>query len=933
MGTDWTARAESLWAKTGDAPEDWLSLPRHLEDAAAIAPYLWDDWLVPGIKEWLDDELGLESDGAALLAWLAGVHDVGKCSPSFQAQLVGRPDMAAFADRVVEAGLPLGPPLLHDERYPHSAASANALERWLPSAVPEVGRRGAKRLAEIVGAHHGLPARSRPKKAAAVNVDESWRTVQAELLSRLTEQTGAEPVLKRLNFKRMRRPHQMVLTGLVIIADWIASNQDLFLLNPSSSDSSAERAADAWRALDLPAPWMLADLPTDPVSAFRQRFDWPEGRIPWPVQQHAVEAARSLAGPGLICVEAPMGVGKTEAALVAAEELARRTGRCGFMIAAPTMATSDALFTRVGAWARRAGAAGPPASLFLAHSKASLNRDVAALPRRGLGTQSVGVDEEGTTGNVVAHQWLSGRKKGLLSTIAVGTIDQVLLMALQARHAMLRHVALASKVVVIDECHAYTAYMNRYLGRALHWLGAYGVPVVLLSATLPHAVKVELIDAYRGGLTGKKPEANDVPRSGLAYPVLTLADEAGVRVQPAPESGRRQQVRVEPLGEDAAALESVMCRVAEEGGCLLVVCNTVARAQQSYLIAQRLVGDEARLLHARFTVAQRLEKEQELLDDLGPTSRRGAGRPERRILVATQVVEQSLDLDFDAMVTDVAPVDLVLQRAGRVHRHRRPAEDRPEWAQRPRVWVRGVETFGDQASAPVFQASQEYVYARAALLATVGVLSLQADGTTVNIPQDIPKLVSDAYDGRPPLPDGWRDDWEAADDEWQAKQKEQRDRAESFLLPAPREGSGDFESLWPVDSNAADTAKGEAAGLAQVRDSEPTLEVLLTRTVPGGYQPLTAEPDLVVAQGRTPSWALAHEIALSSVRLPRRFSRPTLFERALDELERDTDAAWQHSSLLKGQLQLSLDEQGRVQLAGQSLRYDLELGLVEEKQA
>ena len=931
----WSEQARSLWAKTGPESEDWLPLVAHLTDSAAVGALLWREWLAPGVRRTLIEALDLEDDGEKFAAWLAGVHDLGKCSPAFAGQLMDLPDRARFSDRIIDAGLPLAHRASRLGWYPHSAASEVAIARWLRDALPGPGarRNSIRALAAVAGAHHGLPSRESMRSACEADLSGEWLQVQDELLDGITDITGARDVLSRVLRRRFRSDHQMLLTGLVIMADWIASNQDLFPLSTVEGRDDripGQRAQRAWAALDLSPPLRTAPVLEAPGEAYGRRFGWPAGREPWPVQADVLEMARGLPDGGLVCVEAPMGVGKTEAALMAADVLGAATGRGGLLFAAPTMATSDALFRRVADWAERAGVPEFPVSLFLAHSKSVLNEDAQSLPRQGLGVAAVGLDEPTDHASVVAHEWLSGRKKGLLSTVAVGTVDQVLFLALQTKHLMLRHLGLASKVVVIDEVHSYDAYMSRYLTRALQWLGAYGVPVVLLSATLPHAVKAELVAAYRAGLSGSRQRPQDVPDTGTSYPVLTSATADEVRSVVTPPSGRAQEVIVTGVEDDADTLVELMQPCADDGGCLLVVCTTVARAQRAYELARELVGENARLLHARFIAADRVALEQELTAELGPDARRGAGRPQRRIVVATQVVEQSLDLDFDGMVTDVAPVDLVLQRCGRVHRHARPEGERPPWGASARVWVRGMESRGTAATPPTFEAVQELIYAPAVLLPTAFALGLHDGGRVLQLPGDIPGLVREVYGDHPALPLEWDESWRAARERWDAERADAGRLAEGYLLGLPQSVQ-DFEELWTMEGRETDSPAGEARGLAQVRDTDPTLEVLLTRAADGGYTTLWAgQDDPVVSAGQVPSWRTARDIAASSVRLPYRFSRPRLFDAALDELERGTDLAWQQSPLLRGQLQLCVDEEGRAVVASHRLRYDLELGLMEE---
>jgi CRISPR/Cas system-associated endonuclease/helicase Cas3 len=223
-----------------------------------------------------------------------------------------------------------------------------------------------------------------------------------------------------------------------------------------------------------------------------------------------------------------MGDGKTEAAMMAAEVLAARSGAGGVMIALPTQATSDAMFRRMMEWIEHQPAVEPEGSVvpdggepddrrsvFLAHGKAWLNPDFRAVPRgRSLARDmdSDSDDRAKTRGKCVDHgayvdQWMTGRRKGVLADFVVGTIDQVLFVSLQSRHVALRHLALARKVVILDEVHSFDAYMDVYLERALEWLGSYGVPVIALSATLPSELRKRLLDAYqRGAKTLRPPE-------------------------------------------------------------------------------------------------------------------------------------------------------------------------------------------------------------------------------------------------------------------------------------------------------------------------------------------------------------------------------------------------------------------------------------------
>lgn len=932
---NWSHQAQALWAKTGEE-DTWLNLPRHMMDSAAVGELLWTEWLAPGIRKRLEQNLALREEGTHFAGWLAGIHDIGKCTPMFQGQLRERPGLERHIHRVLDAGM-----LLRDttqlDWYPHSTGSEIIIQRWLREHVNNVSRKLTNDLGAIAGAHHGLPSSSgfdRACRAEFQQMDPIWFSVQDELMQKLIEYTSSHSALLQVVGQRISRPDQMILTGLVIMADWLASNQQHFPLSVSNDASSRQRANQALAELSLTVPLQWPDLPDDPSQAYAERFQWPSDRGARPAQTETLRAARKLNGPGLICLEAPMGAGKTEAALAAAEVLARKTGRGGVIFAAPTMATSDALLSRVKDWAESIVATdeGQVTSLFLGHSKQGLNEDMQRLRRASSDIRNVDADYDSTNGEVIAHQWLSGRKLGMLANIVVGTIDQVLFLALQAKHAMLRHLGLSGKVVIIDEVHAYDAYMNAYLERALEWLGAYHVSIVLLSATLPHAIKARLVAAYARGLRQSNVSTEEIIPSGTEYPIITAADQDGARTLAVQAPPTQYRASIELLADDLKSLASIMHRVRKHGGALLVLCNTVGRAQEAYALAQEVVGDDSRLLHSRFIAIDRINLERELVSELGPPGDAGVPRPQRRIVVATQVVEQSLDLDFDAIVTDIAPMDLVLQRLGRVHRHQRSASERPTWAQQPRMWLRGFEDPGSEAQPPEFEYVQELIYSRAILLKTWALLRQRIASDGIEIPQDIPHLVQAVYGDVSIVPAAWNQAMEQAQEELEAQQADARNRAKTFMFPAPR-AARSMSALWMDQTrDIAQNEVSEAQGLAQVRDTEPTIEVIVTQQVPDGYRilPWIDPSETILIPESVPDDRLAFTLASCSLRLPHSFSYPDVFDQALDELEEHTDAGWHHSHVLQGQLQLMLDEDLRTVLAGKTLRYDRTLGLIEE---
>lgn len=939
-----SAAARSVWAKTCMDPQthevvDWMPLWRHLDDTAAVAGRLWDEWVPRSVRAEIARALSDDETRARrLLVWLAGIHDVGKATPAFAVQY---PD---GLHRMAQQGLvtQLSPKDPERRALRHELAGHIALVRWLKAHHSWRGP-DADRVAVVVGGHHGTAPTSTAIRSGSRRLDllgdKAWVAVQDEYLARqaaayLQDGDLDIPLL-------LPRPVQVLLTALVIVADWLASNQEFFPCRGSLS--TADRVDWAWRELALPRPWKPVPTAMDADELLHKRFGRGGAR---PVQVSALEAARTSAEPGLIVIEAPMGEGKTEAALMAAEVLAARTGAGGCFVALPTQATSDAMFSRIQAW-MDALPSDHVQSVFLAHGKTSLNDAYRGLSA-GRRPAAIAVDHDEAVGgrneatgwvpaqavSAVVHQWLSGRKKGVLASFVVGTVDQFLFLALKSRHLVLRHLAFAGKVVVIDEVHAYDVYMGSYLDRALHWLGAYGVPVVLLSATLPVARREAMVTAYRSGRatrlpTSPKPAAPD----GVdvdQYPLVTATDGDLVMRRATAPAGRPTDVKLELLPEDDDRLSALGNRLQAElvdGGCALVVQNTVTRVQEAgRYLRDRFGPDRVTVTHARFLAVDRAANDAALLQRFGPPGPR-VRRPEWHIVVASQVVEQSLDVDFDLLVTDLAPVDLVLQRMGRLHRHARgnDQDQRPPRLRQARCLLTGMSLHD---AGPDVERGSEAVYERHPLLRSAAVLLPHlTDRRPVSLPDDIAPLVQRAYGPAQVGPASWQPAIDHAAVRAATRAETRRSNAQTFQLGEAR---GAAAILAWVEAGVGEVEDGPR-GEAQVRDGEMSLEALvIVRTDDGLVIPPWVTPGggQLLAQNLAIDPQQARLVASCALRLPVALTRDRrLLDQVIEELERDFVGAWQQSALLAGQLVLVLDPEGRRELAGQHLQYTRSLGL------
>ncbi len=950
LGAGLSRAARVVWAKHDRDGEGWLPLWRHMEDSAAVAGLLWDRWLPSSVQSLVAEVLpqGV-SDARILAVWLAAVHDIGKATPAFACQVDSLADLMRDEGLEMKTRRQFGP----DRKLaPHGLAGQALLTEWLEESHGWTGRQAAQ-FGVVVGGHHGVPPDhhqlkdlyDRPDLLRTPGPSEpAWRGVQEALLSACADAFGVTGRLGEWRAVRLPQPVQVLLSALVIVSDWIASNPELFPYFPqAAAQTGPARVAAAWRGLQLPPPWKAGEPADDVTGLFLSRFDLPEGAVVRPVQEAVARLARAMPQPGLLVVEAPMGEGKTEAALAAAEILAARSGAGGVFFALPTMATGNAMFSRVVRWLKRLPVEEDArVSVQLAHSKAALNEAFAGLERASRqalravdadgGSEDFrpGVVRGDASAELVAHQWLRGRKKAMLSSFVAGTVDQLLFMGLKSRHLALRHLAIAGKVVVIDEAHAYDAFMNVYLDRVLSWLGAYRVPVVVLSATLPASRRKELAEAYAGaGAVGFGALAEQD-----AYPLVTAVAAGHGPVVDAPgASGREGCVELERLDDDLELLAERLEKELEGGGCVLVVRNTVKRVlATAQLLRDRLGDAHVTVAHSAFVDVDRAENDKALVDTFGPPEKSEGRRPTKHVVVASQVAEQSLDVDFDLLVSDLCPIDLLLQRMGRLHRHQRGVKesDRPERLRVARCLVTGADWSGP---VPVPVRGSVAVYGAYALLRSAAVLVPHVEGERrpVRMPQDISVLVQSAYGQEPAWSGPWLGAIEAARLRHEAHRADQVERAGHFRLGEV--GRVGRPLLGWVAAGVGD-ADDSRAGRAQVRDSRESLEVLVVQRRQDGSLvtlPWLGEGrgGLELAVDQVPSPRAAKAAAASGLRLPRQFSDPTVMDRAIAELEQFYVEAWQRkdSPWLAGQLILVLDGDCQCQLAGYALRYSRRDGL------
>jgi CRISPR-associated endonuclease/helicase Cas3 len=598
-----------------------------------------------------------------MLGFLVSLHDIGKFSRPFQAKAREHWPVSVLGPYPAD-NPPPGP--AHDAVGWNllSDALANRLDALLPAWTER--ERGWKafdrvQLWRALAGHHGRPPAESDRISENV-VCTACKDAAGQFLDEM-RLVFHPPLWKRPATEREVVRLSWHLAGLTTLADWVGSRQAWFPY--VQAEAVDDPPAYFWghalphAAAALAAAGLAASAPA-PFTGLRGLF--PGITLPTPFQRWA-ETVALPEGPVLAVIEDLTGSGKTEAALTLAHRLLADGRAGGVYLALPTMATANAMFGRLSDSYRALFAPDARPSLALAHGRASLDpRFAAAIEGDGSrATRPSEAADEPAEAHCTA--WLAeDRRRVLLAQVGVGTLDQALLAVLPVRHATLRLQGIARKVLIVDEVHAFDPYMREELATLLRFHAALGGSAVLLSATLPQALRRKLINAFRNGL-----DARPSALVELAYPLATITGADVVTEAPCPpRDGLPRRVAVARLADAGAAAERVDI-AASAGAAVVWVRNTVDDAIDAVALL-RTRGIEPLLFHARFAMVDRLAIEQDVLRLFGRDS---AGMARNRVVVATQVVEQSLDIDFDLMVSDLAPADLLIQRAGRLWRHDR----------------------------------------------------------------------------------------------------------------------------------------------------------------------------------------------------------------------------------------------------------------------
>lgn len=788
-----------FWAKTDSDGKPGIPAYDHMLNVGCVAR---------SIAEGCPELLRRFNLDASLVAVFAALHDLGKISPGFQGK---SPAWLAENGLVETARKGCWDTGMEAD---HGKVSHAAIMPFLIKAGSSP--KTAKLLACVLGGHHGrlAPPNDRGYRPQG-GISESYSGIDWD-----SERRGAARQIWEyfaphgVGFEIEEcSPSLWWLSGLVSVADWIGSDERFFppeRLNPVADPPAV--VLEALKRIGFSPPALIPKLSFEDIFNFS----------PNDMQTKALDV---ICGPGVYVIEAPMGMGKTEAALGAAYQLMKSGKASGIYFALPTQATSNRIHLRVNKFLQHIAPESPTSRLI--HSNSWLmDNNSGICPSSTLSQYPPAEDAR------FGQTWFSSSKRALIAHFGVGTVDQALLGVVAAKHFFVRHFALAGKVVIIDEVHSYDLYTGTLIDHLITTLEGLGCTVIVLSATLTGKRREQITSC---------PEAGD-SEENLPYPLITGRRERETIPPVAAIPPALKKITVNFIDEEQVCLEAIS--LAEKGGSVLWICNTVDAAQHQYQVLKEqvkkifLIG----LLHSRFPFRERERLETEWMERFGKNGSTRCGS----ILVSTQVVEQSVDLDADLLITELAPTDMLLQRLGRLWRHERGK--RPTDV--PKICIikeeKSIEAFRKMEPGEIKQAlgRKAFVYAPYVLLRSLAVWQAM-DQKPIIIPTHIRPLIKKTYDDLENEPDSWRElcsDWFGTDS------------AKKFM--ALRNSN-----LWQL---ALEDREGVQTRLNEI----PTVSLVLCRTI-AKHRVVFLDGTSVLTEGEGHRLAVAQAVHKNLVTVPR----------------------------------------------------------------
>ena len=647
--------------KVSEGGDEYHLLPYHSLDVAAVGSVLLSpaSALVQDAAEFLQEDPRLLS---RLLTFFLTLHDLGKFTAAFQSLFLDSKECLVRAEK---SGLNA-----YDSRsFRHDRLGLyywNLLGEKISEKVG-IRQEALEVLVQCAFGHHGKPV-IRDSQRHFVRFQEPQNELAVEQFTddviAMFDLNCSQPLFTKSDSLSKLEQVSWHLAGAFVLCDWLGSDTSYFPYRADVLEGGLEAywlEAQQKAESAVGASGLRPGSQVRPFYSFERSFDF----SPTPLQSWATDVEINNE-PQLFLLEDITGSGKTEAALVLVHRLMHAGLADGFYFGLPTMATSNAMFSRLMRWYPDLFESGKTLpSMVLAHGAREMSDEFQQLISAGKQLDNDYASEDQTATGQCAL-WLSdSRKKALLAPLGVGTIDQALLATLPRRHQSLRLLGLHRKVLIVDEVHAADEYMLELLVSLLQAHRRRGGSAILLSATLPNIYRQKLISTFRA--------TEQVEPLEESFPLATRVNSMRVDATPVAAAGEKN-VDVSFI-HNIEACEALITDALNTGKNVAWIRNSVDDATEAYQRLQAVVGQRAdvTLFHSRFVLADRQAIESKILDSLGKFSAEEGRNRAGKVVVATQVLQESLDIDLDVLISDLCPIDGLIQRMGRLHRHKRDA--------------------------------------------------------------------------------------------------------------------------------------------------------------------------------------------------------------------------------------------------------------------
>lgn len=614
-----------------------------------------------------------KSEFIDFFSYLLALHDIGKFASAFQ-------NLARFdTDELVNTNSAFGYAVKHDSLgfalWRHFEEKNHT---QFEHCFEHYDNNHLDILMQVVTGHHGKPPIIDDKTGRVTNyftdsdLQAAWQFIEdcRFLLPATPPAIAFEPDLYEA-----LQANTWLLAGITTIADWLGSDSDVFTYQqlqqpPQCLQQYFEQTAKPQARKMLKQIGYHQQVKINPYTCIKDLCSFIDE--PTPLQTYSANVNISK-GPQLFLLEDITGAGKTEAALILAQRLMSEGQGKGIYIALPTMATSNAMFKRMADVYLGLFTSDKKPSLALAHGARHLSDKFSEMVQLSAQKQDVHYSQDEQSASAWCNYWyVDNRKKSLMADVGVGTVDQALLATLPSKHQSLRLLGLASKVLIIDEIHSYAAFESKLIENLIYFHASLGGSTILLSATMPYDLRRKMVNAYYNA-TG---QGHGVIETDASFPWVTHCSSQDLQeksIDPRPAVARSVAVK---YNTDEQALWELVEQSLKQGKSVVWIKNTVNDTIECFHQAMQKFADIAQgitLFHSRFCMSDRIKTEEKVLKIFGKKStsehRRG------QLLISSPILDQSLDVDISVMITDIAPIDVLIQRLGRCCRHLRDADE------------------------------------------------------------------------------------------------------------------------------------------------------------------------------------------------------------------------------------------------------------------